>query len=186
MKLIVGLGNPGLGYANTKHNLGARAVKLVAKEYKAKFKLERSLKSRIAEIEIDSNACLLAIPNTFMNLSGSAVGLILSARNISPQDLLVIHDDVDLDLGVMRFKKKGSSGGHKGIDSIIGVLSTSEFNRLRLGIGRGPKKIDTKDYVLSNFQRAEIKDINLLLEKVIKACEVWVNFGPDRAMSEFN
>ena len=186
MKLIVGLGNPGLGYANTKHNLGARAVKLLAKVYRAKFKSESSLKSRIAEIEIGSNACILAVPNTFMNLSGKAVGPLLAARRVSPQDLLVIHDDIDLDIGAVRFKKKGSSGGHKGIDSIMGALNTNEFNRLRLGIGKSPKKGGTKDYVLSNFQKAEIKSVNALLEKAVRACEAWVSFGLDRAMNEFN
>jgi PTH1 family peptidyl-tRNA hydrolase len=186
MKLIVGLGNPGLGYANTRHNLGARAVKAIAKEYKAKLKSDRSLKSKIAKIVINSNECLLAIPNTYMNLSGKPVGQLIRANNVSLQDLLVIHDDVDLDLGLMRFKKQGSSGGHKGIDSIIDQISDQDFNRLKLGIGRGPCRQDTKDYVLTNFQRKEIKVVDSLLRNVVKACEAWVEFGLDRAMNEFN
>lgn len=186
MKLIVGLGNPGLGYTNTRHNLGARAVKTIAKEYKVKLKLNRSLKSRIAKIVIDNNECLLAIPNTFMNLSGRAVALLLRAKNIAAQDLLIIHDDIDLDLGVMRCRKKGSSGGHKGIGSIIEEIDTQDFNRLKLGIGRGPSRQDTKDYVLTNFLKREIKAVNSLIKNVVKVCEAWVDFGPDRAMNEFN
>ncbi|MBL7130503.1 MAG: aminoacyl-tRNA hydrolase [Candidatus Omnitrophica bacterium] len=186
MKLIIGLGNPGLSYEHTRHNLGVRAVKAITKEYKAKLKLDRSLKSRIAKISIVDNEYLLAIPNTFMNLSGRAVDLLLNSKKITPRDLLVIHDDVDLELGVMQFRKKGSSGGHNGISSIIEALNTQEFNRLKLGIGRSFIKEDIKDYVLSNFRREELKIVNSLIEKVVKVCEIWIKFGTDRAMNEFN
>lgn len=186
MKLIVGLGNPSLSYANTRHNLGARIVKAITKEYKIGLKLNRSFKSRIAKIVIDNNECLLAIPNTYMNLSGESVSLLLRLKKVLPQDLLVIYDDVDLDLGAMRFRKKGGSGGHKGISSVIGAINTQDFNRLRLGIGRGHGRQETKDYVLTNFLRSEIKTVNSLLKNAVEACRVWVKFGPDKAMNEFN
>lgn len=186
MKLIVGLGNPGLSYANTRHNLGARAVRAIAKEYRVGLKLNRSFKSRIAKIVVDNDECLLAIPSTYMNLSGQSIGLLLRLKKISPQDLLVIYDDVDLDLGVMRFRKKGGSGGHKGIKSVIETINTQDFNRLRLGIGRGHSRQETKDYVLTNFLRSEIKTVNSAVKDAAEACRIWIKFGPDKAMNEFN
>ncbi len=186
MKLIVGLGNPGLGYANTRHNLGARVVRAIAKEHKTRFKSDRSLKSRVAKININGNECLLAIPSTYMNLSGKAVGLLLRSKNISPDDLLVIHDDLDLEIGVMRFRKKGSAAGHNGIRSIVNTINTQEFNRLKLGIGECFNKEKTKDYVLSNFCRDEIKLVNTLIKKSVKGCGVWIKLGIDRVMNDYN
>ena len=186
MKLIIGLGNPGLSYQKTRHNLGVRALKAIAKEYKVRLKLDRSLKSRITQIEILGVQCLVAIPNTFMNLSGEAVGLLLHSKKIALRDLLIIYDDIDLGLGVMRFKKNGSHGGHKGIGSIIGALNTQKFNRLKLGIGRSLCKESTKDYVLSSFTKEELEIVDPLMQIVVRACEIWVKFGIDRAMNEFN
>lgn len=186
MKLIVGLGNPGLSYENTRHNLGALAVKEIAKQYKAKLRLSRSLKSHIAKITILENECLLAMPNTFMNLSGESVDALLNSQNILLRDLLVIHDDMDLQPGKIRFKKKGGAGGHKGIESVAVALNSQNFNRLKLGIGRSFSKEEAKDYVLSIFSQEERKSVNHLIQKIVKACEVWVKFGIDRAMNEFN
>lgn len=186
MKLIIGLGNPGVAYEKTRHNLGSQALRAIVKEYKAILRLNRSLKSRVAKVTIMGNECLLAIPNTFMNLSGEAVRLLLGLEEITSKDLLVIHDDIDLELGVIRFKKKGSSGGHKGIGSIIKELNSQDFCRLKLGIGRSFCKRDARDYVLSNFRRKELKVINPFMQNVVKACEVWIKLGIDRAMSEFN
>jgi len=186
MKLIVGLGNPGMRYENTKHNLGAKVLKIFAKENKAKLTLERSLKSRVAEIDFDGDEYLLAIPATFMNLSGEAVKLLMGARDISHKDLLVVHDDMDLDLGVMRFKKQGSSGGHKGVDSVIKALGTQDFNRLKLGVGKSFSKDDTCDYVLSGFSKREQKVIDNLLDKAACACRVWAISGIEKAMNEYN
>lgn len=186
MKLIVGLGNPGLIYENTRHNLGAWVLKAIAREYKVRLKLDRSLKSRVAKIDILGTQCLIAIPNTFMNLSGEVINPLLRIKKILLKDLLVIYDDIDLELGAIRFRKKGSSGGHKGIKSIIMALGTEGFNRLKLGVGKSSCKEDTKDYVLSSFSKKELKIVNSLIERVVKACEMWVRFGLDRAMNEFN
>jgi len=186
MKLIVGLGNPGLIYENTRHNLGFRSLKIIAKKYKARFKSEDSLKSRIAAVDFDGTRCLLALPSTFMNLSGEAVKLLMKHKRISPEDLLVVHDDIDLELGSMRFKKCGSSGGHKGISSIIGALATQDFNRLKLGIGRSSCKEGTKNYVLSGFSKKEVKVLDILLDRAADACEIWARLGIDKAMNEFN
>lgn len=186
MKLIVGLGNPGLSYEKTRHNLGAIALKEFAKQYGAKLKLVRAFKSRIAKIAILENECLLAMPNNFMNLSGEPVSLLLDFNKISLKDLLVIHDDIDLEPGAMRFKKKGGAGGHKGIKSVTQALNSHNFNRLKLGIGRSFSKDGTKDYVLSGFSKEELKIINPFIKKAVNACEAWVKFGIDRAMNEFN
>ena len=186
MKLIVGLGNPGLRYENTRHNLGAKVLKIFAKENKAKFKLERSLKSMISVVGFGDSQCLLAVPATFMNLSGEAVGLLLKIHKIPLGNLLVVHDDMDLELGVMRFKKQGSSGGHKGVDSIIKKLGTEDFNRLKLGVGKSSLKEATRDNVLSDFSRSEQKVISGLLNKTVHACQSWVRFGIDRAMNDYN
>jgi PTH1 family peptidyl-tRNA hydrolase len=186
VKLIVGLGNPGLCYKNTRHNSGAKALRVFAKENKAKLILERSLKSRIAEVDLGGNKCLLAIPTTFMNLSGEALKLLIKSKNILPKDLLVIHDDMDLQLGSMRFKKQGSSGGHRGVFSIIKALGTQDFNRLKLGVGKSSSRDQAQDYVLSKFSRSEQKVLNNLLDRVIQACPVWAIFGIEKAMNEFN
>lgn len=186
MKLIVGLGNPGLGYENTRHNLGARALKIFAKENKLKLTLNRSLKSRIAEIYFGGTKCLLAVPATFMNLSGEAARLLVNFYKVSPRDLLVIHDDMDLELGTMRFKKQGSSGGHKGIASIIKALGAQDFNRLKLGIGKSFSKQESKDYVLSGFSKKENKILDNLFQEITQACQAWLEFGIDKSMNEFN
>lgn len=186
MKLIVGLGNPGLSYENTRHNLGAKALKIFAKENKLKLTLNRSLKSRIAEIYFGGTKCLLAVPITFMNLSGEAVRLLVNFYKVPPEDLLVIHDDMDLELGTIRFKKQGSSGGHKGITSIIKALGAQDFNRLKLGIGKNFSKQEAKDYVLSGFSKKENKILDNLFKGIIQACQSWSEFGIDKSMNEFN
>lgn len=186
MKLIVGLGNPGSIYENTRHNLGARIVKAIAKKYKVKLRLNRSLKSRCAKIDISAVECSLAIPQTFMNLSGEALALLFSVGNIALKDSLIIYDDMDLELGAMRFRKKGSSGGHKGIDSIIKTLNSHEFARLKLGIGRVFPKLPASNYVLSGFSRKETVVVNSLIKKAVGACEIWARFGIERAMNEYN
>jgi len=186
MKLIVGLGNPGIRYTNTRHNLGSRVVKALAKEYKAKFVANRSLKSQIARIDSKDGGCILALPTTFMNLSGEAVGALVNYYKLDLGELLVAHDDLDLELGVMRFKKQGSSGGHNGISSIMEVLNSQDFNRLKLGIGRAQDRDDTVDYVLSGFSKNESKILDYLVEDATRALEVWLSSGIDKVMNEFN
>ena len=186
MKLIVGLGNPGLSYNKTRHNLGAESVKAITKRYKVNLRQDRSLKSRTSKVNILGVPCLIAIPTTYMNLSGEALALLFKHKKIDLKDLLVVYDDMDLELGIMRFKKKGSSGGHKGVGSIIKALNTQEFNRLKLGVNRSICKEATKDYVLSRFSKEELKIVSPLIKRVVKASEFWVKFRIDRAMNEFN
>ena len=186
IKLIVGLGNPGSKYKNNRHNLGIVVVERIAKDHKIRLKTSRSLKSKIAFLEIEGNICILAFPQTYMNCSGGAVDRLVKSKKINPDDILVIYDDLDLDLGVLRFKRKGSSAGHNGIESIIDRLQTNEFNRLRLGIGKPRSKDLTVEYVLSDFTRKEIKEVNSVVWESVDACKMWVKDGIDKAMSSFN
>jgi len=186
MKLIVGLGNPGLFYENTRHNLGSHTVKAIAKKHRVKFRLQRSLKMRLAKIEIMGEVCLLAVPNSFMNLSGGPIALTMKEKEIDIKDLLVVFDDMDLEPGIIIFRKKGSAGGHKGIDSIIRSLNTNEFNRLKLGIGNAPNKAYSHDYVLTCFPKRVSKIINSAVQQAVQACHTWIVSGIDNAMNEFN
>ena len=185
-RLVIGLGNPGIRYRNTRHNFGARVVEGIAKKQKVKLKQSRSLKSKIAFFETEARLCLLAVPQAYMNCSGEAVGLLLKQNRFSPRDMLVVYDDLDLDLGVIRFKRRGSSAGHNGIQSVMDHLNTDEFNRLRLGIGKPKHKEWVVDYVLSSFSRGEGQAVDLVIRNSIDACMAWVEQGIEKTMNIFN
>ena len=170
-KLVVGLGNPGKKYSNTKHNLGFMVLDSYAKSKKIKFKKSLKYNAEIAEIE---NYILLK-PKTYMNNSGIAVEKVVNYYRIIPGNILVIHDDVDLPFGRLKLKQKGGSGGHNGIKSIINYLGTEEFKRLRFGIDN-KEEVDTKDYVLSNLYKQEEKKAKNV---VIEAMQVITDFLSD-------
>jgi len=186
IKLILGLGNPGIKYRNTRHNLGANVVERIAREYRVRLRTSRSLKSKIAFCEIKGQICLLAFPQTYMNRSGEAVKRIIKEKNIGLKDILVIYDELDLDFGILRFRRRGNPAGHNGMQSIIDTLGNNEFNRLRLGIGKPKNKDLIVDYVLSNFSKKEKKAINLVIQESVNACKVWIECGIDKAMNNFN
>ena len=148
-KLILGLGNPGPRYAQTRHNAGFRAVESISGSRDG-WKKYRSLAS-ICTVEIEDMLVVLVRPLTFMNLSGKAVQPLLRQLHLQPQDLLVIHDDLDLPLGKVRLRPGGGSGGHKGVQSVIEHLGSRNFARLRIGIGRPPEGTNPVDYVLDPF-----------------------------------
>ncbi|MCF7873218.1 MAG: aminoacyl-tRNA hydrolase [Candidatus Omnitrophica bacterium] len=182
MKIIVGLGNPGKKYSENRHNIGFKVVDQLACKYKVKLKRTIRQKAWLGELKIDFDSFLLVKPKTYMNNSGLCVGRVLAKYKVPRQDLLVVYDDVDLNLGTLRIKKSGSSGGHKGIASIIDILGTKEINRLRVGVGRptfgrgGPNRPLT-DFVLSNFSSEEKKQ----LKEVIKeAAEISLKWFEDR------
>lgn len=186
MKLIIGLGNPGAIYENTRHNLGAHTVKWLAKKHDKRLRLYRSLKTRIATLNIKNRECVLAIPHTFMNVSGESVVLMLHANKVDPKDILIICDDMDLDAGSMRLRRSGGAGGHKGIDSVIRSLRTKEFNRLKLGIGRSSSWGGASDYVLSAFLKKELPIVDALVQRAMQVCYVWIQKGVSEAMNQFN
>ena len=182
--LIVGLGNPGKKYARNRHNVGFRCVDGLAKTHRMTWR-KRRLNASLSEGSIESCRVILAKPLTFMNDSGNAVGPLSRWYKIPPERILVIYDDLDLPVGKVRLRATGSSGGHKGIDSIIAELGTRDFSRLRVGIGR-PNHGDPVDYVLSDFdqdQEAAIEVASELVERIVRCflCE-----GVEKAMNAYN
>lgn len=185
MKLIVGLGNPGLRYRKTRHNVGFMFTDELVKSCKTKFKLEKPLKSMIAEATISGEKVIIIQPQTFMNLSGEAVVAVKNYYDIDINDILVIYDDLDLPVGKIRIRKDGSSGGHKGMKSIIELLKTSEIKRVRIGIS-GCNKEDVIDYVLGKFEKDEAIDILLATSKAYDIVESFIEESFDNFMSRYN
>lgn len=183
IRLIVGLGNPGLEYEGTRHNIGFALVDQIAKKEGWKWSRERKLRAKIAS---DSPRTILAKPLTYMNLSGNAVSRIARLHKLKPEQILIVYDDVDLPIGKIRFRATGSAGGHNGIKSIIEYLGTKDFPRLKIGIGSANETAGMVDHVLGRFEEEEWKE----LEKVLAIAEDGVNCavssGLDTAMNRFN
>jgi peptidyl-tRNA hydrolase, PTH1 family len=179
VKLIVGLGNPGIEYQFTPHNLGFLAVDRIADGLKVEVR-NRNCKALTARAAIGDEQVLLAKPETFMNLSGMSVGELVDRYEVKPEtDLIVIYDELDLSLGAMRIRQRGSSAGHNGMRSIIGVLGTQEFLRIRLGI-------DPMRDILRPFRKAQLKLVDEVLDMAAEAVNVIVKEGPAAAMNRFN
>lgn len=189
MKLIVGLGNPGRSYARHRHNIGFICLNHFARSQGIKFDKKKGL-ARIGQGKVANNEVVLARPQTFMNNSGQSVSRLVDKFNIDPNDLIVIHDDLDLPLAKIRLSHGSSSGGHKGINSIIQELGTQDFIRLRIGIGRPNKPEISEDdiiaYVLSDFTPTEKRAINNILPQVSEAILCLLKEGLTPAMNKFN
>jgi PTH1 family peptidyl-tRNA hydrolase len=194
MKLIVGLGNPGLRYTRNRHNAGFMCLKHLARIHSIKFDKKQG-RARIGRGEIAGGEVLLARPQTYMNLSGESVIRMSSKYKIyNKNDLLVIHDDLDLPLGKIRLRQGGGSGGHKGVDSIISYLGSKDFIRLRVGIGRPRVYEDTAEiseadiilYVLSDFTPEEKRIINRIIPIVSEAVLCLLTQGLVAAMNQYN
>ena len=185
MKLIVGLGNPGLEYRFTKHNIGFEVVKALAKENN--IKLNKRLHFSIAgKGRIAGEDVVLILPQTYMNLSGKAVGEACGADKKVINGLVVVCDDINIELGRIRLKPGGSSGGHKGLASIISTLGTDDFARLRVGIATEAHKGDITGYVLSPFKRKEKRNVAHVITLARDAITCMVEDGIDKAMAKFN
>lgn len=182
MKVIVGLGNPGRAYAHTRHNIGFDVLDEFARRKKIRI-ASRQCKALVGKIEHQGEEILLVKPQTFMNESGQAVGEIMRKYHLEPGDFFVIYDDMDLPLGKIRIRLSGSSGGHKGMNSIIRHLGSQEFPRMRIGIGRQGEAID---HVLSRFNRDERKIIDIAIQKAADALDVILNEGIEAAMNKYN
>jgi len=164
MKLIVGLGNPGRKYKKTRHNVGFMFVDRIAEDINVKFKLDAAKKAEIAEGFINNEKVILIKPQTFMNLSGEAVQLISNFYKIETKDILVFHDDMDLDVGHIRIRKTGSSAGHKGMQNIMDLMNTNEIARVRVGISRPVGEL-VINYVLEDFSKEDQITLELLMDK---------------------
>jgi PTH1 family peptidyl-tRNA hydrolase len=183
--LVVGLGNPGSEYAGTRHNAGFMVVQRLGQRWNLKFE-RRACSSRLTETRRGRTKIILALPQTFMNQSGLAVQSLLSTYKIKPENLLVIYDDLDLPLGEIRIRPQGSPGSHKGMKSIVEVLGTTLFPRVRLGIGPRPESVEAADYVLSQFSVDEKPKIKEAVEKACQAVEMIVAGRLAEAMNTFN
>ncbi len=192
MKLIVGLGNPGFLYARNRHNIGFMCVSHLAKTQKIAYDRKQG-HARTGIGNIAGHRVVLARPQTYMNASGESVSALMKKLNVSPADLIVIHDDLDLPPGKIRLRLGGSSGGHKGIESIMARTGTQEFYRVRVGIGRpettgdaADKENAVIDYVLRDFTREEKKIIDTVIPKVSEAIVYLLSEGLDAAMNKYN
>ncbi len=186
MKLIVGLGNPGKAYIDSRHNIGFLAINALSKRYGITLKRDFSTRSLSGKGNISGVEAILLKPLTFMNLSGIAVKALLKKYKVSIEDLLVICDDLDLELGRIKIRKSGSSGGHRGLASIMDSLGENNFNRLRIGIGRPCEGIEPAEYVLSPFTRKEKTTVNSVIKKACDCIEFWGSDGIVKTMNIFN
>ena len=184
--IIVGLGNPGVSYENTRHNAGFIAEGRL--EEKLGFKADRhKFKALVGEVTIADKRCLVMKPETFMNLSGEAVSAAADFYKIAPENIIVMFDDISLEPGKLRIRRKGSAGGHNGIKSIIECLDSDEFPRIKLGVGAKPHKdYNLADWVLSRFSDDEMKLMLSAADNACKALEYIVSGQTDKAMNEFN
>ena len=190
--LIVGLGNPGRAYANTRHNVGFMVVDRLGERWRAAWKAEKKFQSRMARVDQDARRCLLCEPQTYMNLSGEAVGAVMNFYRLTPERLLVVVDDADLPFGEIRMRAEGSSGGHHGLESIEAHLGTRQYPRLRIGIGRealasGQNAArEISGYVLGAFRAAEAELLGKVLTRARDQIECWLDEGIGKAMSRYN
>ena len=185
MKLIVGLGNPGGKYELTRHNVGFDIMDLFCREISVD-RLKRWNLSLVAEGRLEMEDLVLAKPLTFMNSSGLAVAALVSKYDVPLEDLYVIYDDLNLDMGVLRIRRGGTAGGHKGVKSIIGSLGSKSFPRLRVGIGQPPEKMEVINYVLGRFSIREREQIEQMEQIAVEALKAMILDGIDSAMNRFN
>ena len=182
MRVVVGLRNPGPDYEGTRHNVGAEVVeRVLARTDTHPGKAPSRISGLIAQTGVGEDRTLFLLPFTFMNESGRAVRATLDYYKVPVQDLLVIHDDIDLPFGRLRLQVGGGSGGHNGIRSLERALGTKEFSRLKVGIGRPPGRQDPADYVLSRFSKKEREEVDLVVEDAAEVVERW---GDDRARAQ--
>ncbi len=184
MKLIVGLGNPGSRYEQTRHNIGFKVIDALAKAHDIDFN-KKQCRSLLGQGFLSGEKVLLVKPQTYMNNSGEAVWETLNFYRDNIDDLLVIHDDLDLEYGRLRFKDGGGTGGHNGLKSIEKMINSSDYGRLKMGIGR-PEQMSVESYVLSKFSKEENQVLPKLIDAAVAGVEVWCQDGLEKAMNKFN
>ena len=186
MHLIVGLGNPGAEYAKTRHNAGFLLVEKLAAQWKTNWANERKFMARVAKAERSGKKVLLCEPQTFMNLSGEAVGSVINFYQVPLGNVLVAVDDADLPFGEIRLRPGGGSGGHHGLESLTQHLGSKEYARLRIGIGRKSDAREITNYVLGKFDSSENEMLEKILERAAGQIECWLGHGLQKAMNQFN
>ena len=182
--LIVGLGNPGKQYELTHHNVGFIALDKIAEYYKTNFSYESKFQALVAEIRINNVKHFLVKPTTFMNLSGIAVSTMMNYYKIEPNDVLIIHDDMDFELGSIHIRKSGSGGGHNGMKSVVKEVGTKDVPRIRVGIGKSSKEM--VDFVLSKFSKSEMSILSDTMIQMPSIAEDFFESGIDYIMNKYN
>lgn len=185
LKLIVGLGNPGYEYHLTPHNLGFLAIDRLAGLCGVEF-TRHEAQSQTASAELEGVSIVLAKPQTYMNLSGLAVARLLSKYGLTSADMIVLVDEVDLPLGALRIRTRGSAGGHNGLKSVIGALQADDFVRVRMGARPNHPVEDRVHYVLGRFKKADLDTVEDMLERATEAVRIILAEGPEKAMNRFN
>ena len=184
--LVVGLGNPGPDYTETRHNVGVRVVEILASRAGGGRFTKHKTNADVLEGRLAGRRAVLAVPRTYMNVSGGPVAGLLRYYGVSPADLVVVHDDLDLGFGVVRLKQGGGEGGHNGLRSISTSIGTKDYLRVRVGIGRPPGRQDPADFVLKRFSGAERKELDFVVDLAADAAEALLLDGLEPAQNRFH
>ncbi len=184
-RVWIGLGNPGTQYGKTRHNAGYRALDILKKRFGATPET-RSRHGKVWKGNVRGNEIYMMKPTTYMNLSGNAARWLLNREGLQPEDMVVFHDDMDLETGITKLKWKGGDAGHKGIRSIISSLRTNAFFRVRIGIGRPPAGEEASDYVLARFTPAEEETLHGSLSRIAEGMEIWADKGTIHVLNFLN
>jgi PTH1 family peptidyl-tRNA hydrolase len=185
MKLIIGLGNPARRYRGTRHNIGAEVVARLAERAGIDVTEEDGF-AKVGRGVIGGARVLLAVPQTYVNVSGAAVRDLRRRHRVAPEDIFAVVDDLDLPVGRLRLRARGSAGGHNGLKSIIEALGTNEFPRLRVGVGRPPDGVDPAEFVLTRFSPGQRDELEAVLDRAAEVLEVAIREGVPAAMNRFN
>ena len=181
--LVVGLGNPGPRYETTRHNVGFMVADILAARLGAGFKVHKKSGAEVTTGRLGGRSVVLAKPRVYMNESGRQVGPLANFYSVAPADVIVIHDELDIDFGRIRLKLGGGEGGHNGLRSVASALSSKDFQRVRIGIGRPPGRKDPAAYVLENFSSAERTEVPTILEQAADATELLIRDGLEPAQN---
>jgi len=184
--LVAGLGNPGERYSATRHNVGARVVERLADRLGTRLRKVRFLPIEAGEVVVDGERVWLARSQTFMNVSGPSIASLARKRDVDPDRLVVVHDEIDLAFGSLKVKRGGSTAGHRGLDSVAQALRTKDFLRVRIGVGRPAGRKDPADHVLEPFARAEREEVEVLVEEAADAVLTLVTDGLAAAQGRHN
>lgn len=185
MKIVAGLGNPGNKYAGTRHNVGFSTIVYLGDKYNIRF-TEKKHKALYGIGIIGGEKVVLAMPQTFMNLSGESVRELFDYYKCDKDDIIIVYDDIDLPIGKIRIRERGSAGGHNGMKNIISELGTEDFVRVRVGVGKKPDNMDLANYVLSRFSKEELPEIKRSCETACDAVELILKDGAAAAMNRYN
>ncbi|WP_067670457.1 aminoacyl-tRNA hydrolase [Nocardia miyunensis] len=184
--LVIGLGNPGSEYERTRHNAGFMVADVLAGRVGGRFTVHKKSGADLLEARLDGRKVLVAKPRSFMNVSGRSVAALARFFSIPPTEVIVIHDELDLEFGVIRLKRGGGEGGHNGLRSVSSALTTKDYLRVRFGIGRPPGRQDPADYVLKPFASPERKELPVIVEQAADAVELLLRAGLEAAQNQLH